>query len=85
MLLVVLFLKGGVGGVLEGKYYPVVDRLGLGMFGFTGHFTGYTKSLKSARVYAMYSALMSSVVSGNWKRGCTGEEMKVFGVKVCEV
>lgn len=35
-------------------------------------------------VHAMYRLLMSRAMSGAWRRGCTGEELKEIGAEVCE-
>lgn len=36
------------------------------------------------RVHAMYSLCLNKVVSYNWKRRKTGEELKAIGEEVCE-
>lgn len=45
---------------------------------------GYAHSPKMKRKYVIYSPVMRGAMSSSWRRGWTGEELKAFGLKMCE-
>lgn len=55
------------------------------MCGFVGGVTRYEKFANMNTVHSMYFPFMSRVMSSNWRRGRTGEELKEFGAEVCEL
>lgn len=64
--------------------YHAVDMIFPTLCGFIARVTGYKKTLTMTRVHAIYCSSMSTVTSDNWRRKWTGEELKEFGLNVCE-
>lgn len=54
--------------MLKGNDYCADDIVSPAVCGFIERVTDYTNAPKMAIVHAMYSSMMSGVVSDNWKR-----------------
>lgn len=66
----------------EGIDHRAVGRVIPNVCGLIDLVTEYTQRSEMKRVHAMYSPMMSRVMSGNRRRGQTSKELKVFGSEV---